>query len=316
MKKLIQAVSVLCMLGFSTLLCACGTSVYMSYRDSDYEILEGEATSLENIDEIEIHWARGDINIVANDGDALIISEVAARKNTPPEDELARYRIADGKLTIQFCAPKVMISHLEKELTISLPKSLAEALSELSVESATGAVNIVAVTADTIDIDAASGSVSMQLVSARDIDLDLASTSLSFDSVTASRRIKIDCASANLRMTDTTTDLLKLQAASCDIDYEGSLSSLELDATSINAQISLPNGALSELDGDFANGNITLCLPETFDGFEAEISGLSTSFSSEFATEKRGGEYVYGNGRAEISVSSVSGKVDIRKIQK
>ena len=117
-------------------------------------------------------------------------------------------------------------------------------------------------------------------------------------------------------MTDTTTILLKLQAASCDIDYEGSLSSIELDATSMNAQFSLPDGALSDLDGDFTNGNVTLYLPGAFDGFEAEISGLSTSFSSEFATEKRGGEYVYGNGRAEISVSSVSGKVDIRKIQK
>ena len=316
MKKLIEAVAVLCMLGLAILLCACGASVYMSYGDGDYEILEGKATSLENIDEIEIHWARGDINIVANDGDELVISEVAARKNAPSEDELARYRIADGKLTIQFCAPKVMVSHVEKELTISLPKSLAEALSKLSVESATGAVNIASVTADAIDIDAASASVSMQSVSACDIDLDLASTSLNFEGVTASRRIKIDCASANLRMTDTTTSLLSLKAASCDIDYEGGLSSIELDATSINAQFSLPDGALSELDGDFTNGNVTLYLPETFDGFEADLSGLSTSFSSEFATEKQDGEYVYGNGRAEISVDGVSGKVDIRKIQK
>lgn len=314
MRSFIKSAIFIGLLTLTMLLCACGTSVYMSYWDSDYEILDGEAVSLENINEIEICWARGDVHILAGDGDGLVIGETYLRKNTPAESELARYRISDGKLTIQFCAPKTVVSHLEKDLTVSLPQSLAASLSEITVEVATGDINIVSVSADTVDIDAASGSVSMQSVSARDIELDLAATSLSFEGVTATRRIKINSASAMLRMADTKTEAFEVKAASCDLDFEGSLSAVELDVTSMKAKFTLPDGTLSDFDGDFTNGEITLYLPEAFDGFEADVDGFANSFSSDFSTEKRDEEYIYGNGRAAISMEGVIGKLDIRKI--
>ncbi len=291
-----------------------GAAVYLTYEEGDYEILDGDAVSSESFDAIEIRWGRGDVNIVAGDHDGVLIFEDYEQPNSPATDELARYCIEDGKLVIQFCAPKKLLSGIKKNLTVSISNSLAEMLSDIAVVSTAGALLIDSVCSDNINIVTAGGSISMQSVSASGIDIDMASASLNFNYVSVSDKLSLVCASADISMKETDADILSLSGMSCDLDVEGNLEVVDIDATSVNAKLLLNGERISRMDGNFVSGNVTVYLSEEMDGFKAKIEGLSTSFSTDFETRKRGEEYIYGNGRAVFSFSGASGSLEIQKI--
>lgn len=90
----------------------------------------------------------------------------------------------------------------------------------------------------------------------------------------------------------------------------------ELDASSVSASIEAeflkcPEDASMES----VSGKLTMELPEN-DGFQAKFSSISGKFSSEFPVtgdSGKSGIAIYGSGKAELSFSTTSGKMEILK---
>ena len=60
---------------------------------------------MSEINRIEIKWVSGTVNVVAYDGDDIVFDEESSR--TLDEDNKMRYRIEDGKLSIQFFKSRI-----------------------------------------------------------------------------------------------------------------------------------------------------------------------------------------------------------------
>lgn len=143
-------------------------------------------------------------------------------------------------------------------------------------------------------------------------------------------RLRISTASAEISVTGLSVDVLDVDAASgkctisdcyageVDVDtasgnvfYSGSLNSFDCDSASAAVTLELCN-VPKEISMDSASGNMDITLPDDA-GFQAEIDGLSRSFSSDFETSSHDGVHRCGDGACEIEMDTASGKLTIHK---
>lgn len=123
--------------------------------------------------------------------------------------------------------------------------------------------------------------------------------------------LDFDGASGTFTLDNCTVDQLDIDTASGDVHFTGTLRELDCDAASADIVCVLDNTP-DRIDMDMASGDLDLTLPEDC-GFTVSMDGLSTDFSSDFATTSRNGNHIYGDGRCKITVDGMSGDVIIRK---
>ncbi|MBS6510441.1 MAG: hypothetical protein KH334_01945, partial [Clostridiales bacterium] len=75
-----------------------------SYADSEQYLVGSNQIDMKEISEIEINWGAGDVQIIPYEGNEVIFREQASRVLL--EEDMMRFCLRNGKLTIQFCAPK------------------------------------------------------------------------------------------------------------------------------------------------------------------------------------------------------------------
>lgn len=143
-------------------------------------------------------------------------------------------------------------------------------------------------------------------------------------------RLRISTASAEIAVTGLSVDVLEVDAASgkctirdCyagevdvdtasgDVFYSGTLNSFDCDCASAAVTLELCN-VPNEISMDSASGSMDITLPDDA-GFQAEIDGLSRSFSSDFETSSHDGVHRCGDGACEIDMDTASGKLTIHK---
>ena len=174
---------------------------------------------LTGIDEIEIHWLTGDVYLVESDEDGVNFQEDYTGNN---EDYRMRYRVSDGKLTIQPCKSKLFgsIDLPRKALTVFLPDTLT--LDKITVETVSADVELMGGSADTLAVSTTSGGITGPGLPARGYDFgtvsgDISLTALpagssAIDCETVSGEVRISCTahpdeidfnsvSGNLRLT-------------------------------------------------------------------------------------------------------------------
>ena len=174
---------------------------------------------LTGIDEIEIHWLTGDVYLVESDEDGVNFQEDYTGNN---EDYRMRYRVSDGKLTIQPCKSKLFgsIDLPRKALTVFLPDTLT--LDKITVETVSADVELMGGSVDTLSINTTSGNITGPGLSAKEYELgtvsgDISLTALpagssAIDCETVSGEVRISCTahpdeidfnsvSGNLRLT-------------------------------------------------------------------------------------------------------------------
>ena len=84
----------------------------------------------------------------------------------------------------------------------------------------------------------------------------------------------------------------------------------EFDSTSGNMDVTLQS--FKDLDLDATSGNITLKLPNA-PGFTLDLDAKPGNFSNSLAMEKSGSKYTYGNGSARLRIETTSGDIRIEK---
>lgn len=174
---------------------------------------------LTDITEIEIHWLTGDVYLVESDTDGVTFQEDYTGSN---EDYRMRYKVSNGKLTIQPCKSKLFgsIDLPRKALTVFLPDTLT--LDKITVETVSADVELMGGSVDTLSINTTSGNITGPGLSAKEYELgtvsgDISLTALpagssAIDCETVSGEVRISCTahpdeidfnsvSGNLRLT-------------------------------------------------------------------------------------------------------------------
>lgn len=229
----------------------------------------------DEIQELEIQWLAGSITITpAGNTDRIHITESAVSD--------AKYQMvckqSPGKITIEFSEENF------SGFGLSINENLSKDLEIL-------------VPADWV---------------CKELDIDAASASVSASDLVINK-VDFDGASGICRFENCLVDEMDLDTASGDIDFSGTLDTLDVDAMSANCRIEVSN-VPSRIDVDSMSGNVDLTLPE-YCGFTVSLDTMSGKFSTDFkvSTSVDEKDIVHGDGACRIQVNAMSGDVAIRK---
>ena len=255
MKKAKMAVALLSAVGMALCLAGCRVSNHAGglsdifYADSE-RYIAGAAELSETVERIDIHWPVGSVTVKAHSADTVSFSEESAKELT--DDARLRYWLDGTTLHIQFCqAGKCLLDDLEKDLTVLVPEGLA--LAELEVNTVSGALEAeLAQPLKEFSGDSTSGSFQVSAPAVEDFSASSVSGSVSLSAQSAPKALDI-------------------QTTSGDID------------------LTLPEDAAFTLDYDATSGELSSDLPYTTEG----------------------GQHIFGDGTGEYVIGAVSGDVRI-----
>lgn len=143
-----------------------------------------------------------------------------------------------------------------------------------------------------------------------ELEIETVSGSVYISDLSA-QEISVEGVSAKCVMEGCSADSVTCTTVSGDVEYSGSLNTLDCESVSAKCTVTAVN-APSSVDMDCVSGDMILYLPEDT-GFSVTTDSLSGSFSSDFNTVSENGRYVYGDGQCKINADAVSGNVRILK---
>jgi len=226
-----------------------------------------------DIKHLEIEWAAGSITILPDSGS----DQILVRESEVSEEKYAMHITQSGnKLKIEF--------NNEDRYYIGFGSNEFDSKDlEISVPADW--------ICSSLEIDAAAADVKITGITIRDVEFDGASGICTFENCQIEK--------------------LDMDTASGDVEFTGTLESLDFDAMSARFTGILGN-VPNRLDMDTMSGDLELTLPEDC-GFTLNLDAMSGDFTSDFACTMQGDSHYYGDGRCRINVSAMSGDVCIRK---
>jgi lia operon protein LiaG len=243
---------------------------------------------------IDINWTSGTVEIKNGNTDKVEISEnVSYDKNS---DNAMRWSLDDGKLKIYdsknaFGFHWFSFSMSPKKLTVTLPESIS--LDEFDISSASAEFTAECINADTLDIETASGTIKVDSFEGNKADINTASGTVDFTAVSA--------------------EDVDVETVSGECTVTGKIEKLNVSGVSsvLNLIVGKNN---SEINAETVSGNVNIRTNCDQSGFTANYSSVSDDFSSDFAGTNKNGKFVYGSGKADYNISTVSGNIDIQPL--
>ena len=244
------------------------------YEDA-HEYNVGNATVEENITDLEIQWVTGNVTVIPSEDGVITVTEDYGGEDT---DCRLRWRVYDGKLTVQFRKSTLFgsVTSLHKDLTVAIPASMLEAMGDVEIAVFSGDVTYTG-NADELTLDAVEGTLTVS-GDVGDMEVDSVDAGVFFRG--GIRRGVFDCVDADVTMyLDMATDLDFDQVDGDVLLYL----SEEIEGFSVE---------MDSLDGDVIA-----------DGFED--------------LRKTDGESLrWGNGSLKIRISGLNSKLEIKKSTK
>ncbi len=297
------------------------------YASADkYTIGDTEITS--PVENLEIEWISGRVNIEYHDGSGVSVSEVASR--TTSEDEKLRWWLDGATLRIRFARPQLAVfNNLQKTLTVSLPRGVVLKTADINTTSAD--ISAPSMLADEIKFDTISGDVNAVITAKK---LTAGSTS---GDITIQQRLDLD--SVNVSSTSGAIGLTLGNAKKVDVGSTsgsirvtaaGSVGNIRLDSTSgsitpdlqdvekadfssTSGDITATLASFTDLNADTTSGDVSLKLTETT-GFTLDLDASPKKLRTTLPMAVKGeGKYVFGDGSASLRVSTTSGGIRIEK---
>lgn len=296
-----------------------------TYANADkYTIGDTEITS--TVENLDIDWTSGKVNIEYHDGSGVSVSEVANRSIS--EDEKLRWWLDGTTLRIKFAEPKLNIfNNLQKTLTVSLPKGIV--LKTVDIDTTSADISALTMLADEIKFDTTSGDVNA-IITAKNLSVSSTSGDLDIRQNTDIKTASLSSTSGTVAFTVPSAEKISMESTSGDISVTvpGTVGTLNLDSTSGSiktdiagvekAKLSSTSGNITATVGSFADldvkataGDVTLKLSDT-SGFTLDLDArprkLRTSMCYAVKDEDK---YVFGDGSARLRVSTTSGDIRI-----
>ena len=279
--------------------------------NEEYEA-DGVYRITESVQSLDLGWAAGQVEIVIGDGDEIRLEECSTRTIT--EKYALRCGVKDNTLYVRYTEPgKVLENVPVKDLTVTIPQSLAENMQELRMDGASAAWKLGGITAERLEFDSASGGLYAGEMTVENADLNAVSGDIElFGSIsgevragTTSGAIRIEnSASAQKAGLSTTSGTMKLygtfdevkfSSTSGDIYAEGAADTVDADA--ISGTITLAGG-YRDIDADTTSGAVSLDIRDVAPEIDAGTTSADVIIRSEIAP-------------TELDIDTTSGGVEL-----
>ena len=291
-----------------------------------YTVGDTEITS--TVENLDIDWTSGKVNIEYHAGSGVSVSETANRDTS--EDEKLRWWLDGTTLRIKYAKPQLTIfNNLKKTLTVSLPEGIV--LKNVDIDTTSADIGVPSMTADEIKFDTTSGDVNA-VITAKKLSASSTSGDLNVRQDSDINTAHFSSTSGALAFTVPSAEKISMESTSGDISVTvpGTVGDLNLDSTSGSikpdiantdkAKFSSTSGDITatlvsfmDLNVDVTSGDVTLKLPE-ISGFTLGLDARPSKLKSSLAMVKKGDDqYVFGDGSARLRVSTTSGDVHIDK---
>lgn len=267
-----------------------GFGQYTYANESQYSIGNSEISS--EISDIEIHWIAGSVKIEPYDGSTVSLKETVS--GGTDEDELMRWKVEDGKLTVQYRKSgwKIFSSDTGKTLVIKIPAAMASELVTVKINTTSADTDISGIVCIKLGADTVSGNIKIKNVK---------TTELSCDTV-----------SGQLNSTETEAESIACDTVSGGISASGSFG--KIDCESVSGDMTIYDTVCpSSADFDSVSGSIKLYVPEN-DGFTANTNTVSGDFTCGFPATINKKNAVYKNGEVKLDFETVSGNISVINI--
>ena len=228
----------------------------------------------EDITALDIDWVAGDVKIMVTDGEEIVVTEHADR-GIPAEYALCVE--ADNTLRIRYSNDVWGIDMPEKDLTVLLPRTVAENLTA-------------------VDLSGVSANFAVDKLTVRE--------SFSFD--TTSGKLKTEVLTATGAKAD-------VNSVSGDIELDGSFREVKAGSTSGEIDLMLRN-APAAVEVSTVSGEVDVELPAGT-GFTLDYSTVSGELECDFPlTKSVDGKFVCGDGACRIEVGTTSGSLSVERL--
>lgn len=323
---------------------ASGMSGYKAWdnafdEDGNYRI------AADGLESLSLDWIAGNVTVQVYDGDEVRLSERAAA--TIPEEAALRYGVENGVLYVQYCPRDATGKLPEKELTVTIPKALADNMASFSYDASSASLLVSYVRAERFSFDSSSGDLNADAVKAGAVVLNASSGDINFSG--EYEKLNADTSSGKV-MVESLGEAVStsISTSSGDVHISGSVGELTVDTTSgtvssfgalvgkslyvdtssgrvnlaggfnkarvgtTSGEVSLAFAACPEkLDVETSSGGVTLALPQE-SGFTLRYDTSSGEMNCGFAVVMDGDKYVCGDGSADFSVDTSSGDLRVK----
>ena len=228
----------------------------------------------ESITALSIDWVAGDVKIMVTDGEEIVVTEHADR-GIPAEYALLLE--ADNTLRIRYSNDVWGIDMPEKDLTVLLPRTVAENLTavDLSGVSADFAVGKLTVR-DAFSFDTTSGKLEMQSMNAPQAKATVSSVSGNVELDGSFREVKAGSTSGEI-----------------DLMLRNAPAAVEVSTVSGEVDVELPAGTAFTLDYSTVSGELECDFP---------------------LTKSVDGKYVCGDGACRMEIGTTSGSLSVERL--
>ena len=228
----------------------------------------------ESITALSIDWVAGDVKIMVTDGEEIVVTE-HADQGIPAEYALLLE--ADNTLRIRYSNDVWGIDMPEKDLTVLLPRTVAENLTA-------------------VDLSGVSADFAVDKLTVRE--------SFSFD--TTSGKLKTEVLTATGAKAD-------VNSVSGDIELDGSFREVKAGSTSGEIDLMLRN-APAAVEVSTVSGEVDVELPAGT-GFTLDYSTVSGELECDFPlTKSIDGKYVCGDGACRMEIGTTSGSLSVERL--
>ena len=228
----------------------------------------------ESITALSIDWVAGDVKIMVTDGEEIVVTEHADR-GIP--EEYALCVEADNTLRIRYSNDVWGIDMPEKDLTVLLPRTVAE--------------NLTAVDLSGVSADFAVGKLTVR-------------DAFSFDTTSG----KLEMQSMNAPQAKAT-----VSSVSGNVELDGSFREVKAGSTSGEIDLMLRN-APAAVEVSTVSGEVDVELPAGT-GFTLDYSTVSGELECDFPlTKSVDGKYVCGDGACRMEIGTTSGSLSVERL--
>lgn len=228
----------------------------------------------ESITALSIDWVAGDVKIMVTDGEEIVVTEHADR-GIP--EEYALCVETDNTLRIRYSNDVWGIDMPEKDLTVLLPRTVAE--------------NLTAVDLSGVSADFAVGKLTVR-------------DAFSFDTTSG----KLEMQSMNAPQAKAT-----VSSVSGNVELDGSFREVKAGSTSGEIDLMLRN-APAAVEVSTVSGEVDVELPAGT-GFTLDYSTVSGELECDFPlTKSVDGKYVCGDGACRMEIGTTSGSLSVERL--
>ena len=287
----------------------------MYYLEAPYgegfEYTEGDTQiDVSDVNTIDIQWSAGVVCVQSWNESNLMVQEYA--ENELSDRTRMETSLEDGVLTVRYRS-SVGVGNVKgrKWLTVLVPEGL---MGELDIATASAAVQMTGLEADTLRAASISGDITVTDCCAQTSDFSSTSgmlilQTLESDQVEASTTSGDIC--GNLWF-----DSARISSTSGDIDFTAADTTGSLAARTVSGDIRIwtDSSLLQKITLGSTSGNTTLSLPLYEQGFTLDfktVSGDLTVPDSTSRPSSKNGTYIYEGGGCEIEAETVSGNLEV-----